>query len=120
MDRLSKTYEDGTHTAADNLPCGENSWEYKRLLLEKLGAYEDTGLTPEEIMDGRMLTGWIPVAERLPDKPGDYWVTMRHLDGCLTTEKMFWCSGRLYKNAWKEVVVAWQVYYCPEPFVSQN
>ncbi|XBX07052.1 DUF551 domain-containing protein [Enterocloster clostridioformis] len=33
---------------------------------EKLKAYEDAGLTPEEIMDGKMLTGWIPVEERLP------------------------------------------------------
>lgn len=31
---------------------------------EKLEAYEDTGLTPKEIMDGKMLTGWIPVEER--------------------------------------------------------
>lgn len=25
-----------------------------------LKKYEDTGLSPEEIMDGKMLTGWIP------------------------------------------------------------
>ena len=31
-----------------------------------LKKYEDTGLTPEEIMDGKMLAGWIPVEERLP------------------------------------------------------
>lgn len=41
MERLTKTYSDGTHGAADNLPCGENSYEYKRLLLEALGKYED-------------------------------------------------------------------------------
>ena len=41
MDRLTKTYSDGTHGAADNLPCGENSYEYKGLLLEALGKYED-------------------------------------------------------------------------------
>lgn len=33
----------------------------------QLAKYEDTGLTPEEIMDGKMLTGWIPVEERLPE-----------------------------------------------------
>lgn len=32
-----------------------------------LKEYEDTGLTPEEIMDGELLTGWIPVSERLPN-----------------------------------------------------
>lgn len=41
MERLTKTYSDGTHGAADNLPCGENSYEYKGLLLEALGKYED-------------------------------------------------------------------------------
>lgn len=41
MNRLTKTYSNGTHGAADNLPCGENSYEYKGLLLEALGQYED-------------------------------------------------------------------------------
>ena len=49
MRRLTKTYEDGTYAAADDLTCGENSREYKKLLLDKLGAYEDTKMTPEEI-----------------------------------------------------------------------
>ena len=41
MERLTKTYSDGTHGVADNLPCGENSYKYKGLLLETLGKYED-------------------------------------------------------------------------------
>lgn len=41
MERLTKTYSDGTHGASDNLPCGENSYDYKSLLIEKLGKYED-------------------------------------------------------------------------------
>lgn len=56
MERLTKTYSDGTHGAADNLPCGENSYGYKGLLLEALGKYEDL----EE--QGRLL--------RLPCKVG--------------------------------------------------
>lgn len=32
-----------------------------------LKKYEDTGLTPEEIIDGKLLTGWIPVTERMPE-----------------------------------------------------
>lgn len=56
MERLTKKYSDGTHGAADNLPCGENSYEYKGLLLEALGKYEDL----EE--QGRLL--------RLPCKVG--------------------------------------------------
>lgn len=57
MERLTKTYSDGTHGAADNLPCGENSYAYKGLLLEALGKCEDL----EE--QGRLL--------RLPCKVGD-------------------------------------------------
>lgn len=57
MERLTKTYSDGTHGVADNLPCGENSYEYKGLLLETLGKYEDS----EE--QGLLL--------RLPCKVGD-------------------------------------------------
>lgn len=51
MERLTKTYSDGTHGAADNLPCGENSYEYKGLLLEALGKYEDL-----EEVNARILT----------------------------------------------------------------
>ena len=42
LTRLTKTYSDGTHAPADDLPCGENSREYKHMLIEKLGKYEDT------------------------------------------------------------------------------
>ena len=41
MSRLTKTYSDGTHGASDSLPCGENSYDYKNLLINKLGEYED-------------------------------------------------------------------------------
>ena len=42
----------------------------------KLKGYEDTGLTPEEIMDGKLLTGWIPVSERLPELHRDVLVAV--------------------------------------------
>lgn len=57
MERLTKTYSDGTHGASDSLPCGENSYDYKNLLIEKLGKYEDL----EE--QGRII--------KLPCKVGD-------------------------------------------------
>lgn len=41
MERLTKTYSDGTHGASDSLPCGENSYDYKNLLVERLGKYEN-------------------------------------------------------------------------------
>lgn len=42
-----------------------SAWAFS-VLREKLKAYEDTGLNPEEITEGKLLTGWIPVSERLP------------------------------------------------------
>ncbi|WP_321028203.1 DUF551 domain-containing protein [Eisenbergiella tayi] len=64
---------DGLQYSIDN-PFGRVALVYNLMwamadLRERLKAYEDTGLTPEEIMDGRMLTGWIPVSERLPEEP---------------------------------------------------
>ena len=57
MRSLTKNYSDGTHGASDDLPCGENSYNYKNLLIEKLGKYEDL----EE--QGRLI--------KLPCKVGD-------------------------------------------------
>ena len=51
MERLTITYEDGTHGVARNLPCGENSHDFKKLLVEKVGEYEDTNLTPSQLKD---------------------------------------------------------------------
>lgn len=33
----------------------------------ELQKYKETGFTPEEIIDGKLLTGWIEVAERSPE-----------------------------------------------------
>lgn len=44
-----------------------SAWAFS-VLREELKAYEDTGLTPEEITDGKLLTGWIQVNERMPEK----------------------------------------------------
>lgn len=49
MIRLTKTYADGTHGVADNLPCGENSYAFKDLLIHTLGEYEDLGITPDQV-----------------------------------------------------------------------
>ena len=44
---------------------------------------------------------WIPVKERLPEKSGVYWTTMRHTDGSLSTERYYWKSEYWNKQAWK-------------------
>lgn len=94
--------------------------------IKKLAAYEDTGLTPQEIMDGKMLTGWIPVKERLPEEPAgliemeDLQEYIVMIDGAeLPTVLLYigngeWCTaGVFYK------VVAWMPLpepYRPEPY----
>lgn len=45
-----------------------------------LKKYEDTGFTPQEIVDGKMLTGWIPVEERLPKTEDGYAHVMVSMD----------------------------------------
>lgn len=72
MERLTKTYSDGTHGASDILPCGENSYDYKNLLIEKLGKYEDL----EE--QGRLI--------KLPCKVGDT-VYVNGVLGCGEAER---------------------------------
>lgn len=72
MERLTKTYSNGTHGASDSLPCGENSYDYKNLLIERLGKYEDL----EE--QGRLL--------KLPCKVGDIIYAIGVL-GCETVEE---------------------------------
>lgn len=65
---------------ADNSDCndfcryGICRWNEKAQM--RLHEYEDTGLTPEEIIDGKLLTGWIPVTERLPELHRDVLVAV--------------------------------------------
>lgn len=77
-----------------------------------LKKYEDTGLTPEEIIEKRVFQEWIPVEESLPDINTDVLVavndfgegTFRDVD-YLTNEsgKLMWGT---YCGA-KERVLAW-------------
>lgn len=62
-------------------------WEHTVLgnIVDRLAAYEDTGLAPVEVQQMR----WIPVEERLPDKPGHYLVC---------TNVNYWHGGCMDKN----------------------
>lgn len=115
MERLTKTYEDGTHGVADSLPCGENSYAFKNLLIETIGKYEDTGFTPQEILGGRMPTGWIPVWERLPEYSGFYLVCLDD-DYITSVEYATDKSGNQDWELWADSgeVIAWMP--LPEPY----
>ena len=89
---------------------------------EKLKAYEDIGLTPEEILGRKMLAGWIPVVERTPEKPKEnplydnkplelYLVSVKNTD-CVI--RAFW-NGATFTDGWeKPDVLAWMP--LPEPY----
>ena len=103
MERLTERGEDGKYfvrISGDNdlilgaeerlLPGLEKWtgwWEHTVLgnIVDRLAAYEDTGLTPAEVQQMR----WIPVEERLPDKPGHYLVC---------TNVNYWHGGCMDKN----------------------
>lgn len=116
MERLTKTYEDGVHGKADNIWWRDSDGlaEYIEQVVDRLAEYEDTGLTPEEIVNGKMLTGWIPVDERPPDKDGFYFATM---EGDLVGDsEPFSCIWEFKNGVWDEpdFVLAWMP--MPEPY----
>lgn len=67
--------------------------------LWKLVEYEDTGLTPEEITDGKMMTRWIPVEEKLPECEKEVLIqtqrgtitTAMYEDGKMPNDDSCWC-----------------------------
>ncbi len=86
--------------------------------MEKLAEYEDTGLTPEEIMSGEIFTGWIPVEERLPEQDGIY---LAVFDGEIAGEnKPFVGMAEFEKGKWiddeedYQCIIAWMP--LPEPY----
>lgn len=133
MERLTKVDDQGrllAYPISDTgLPTIVMKGNPYRELIERLKAYEDTGLTPEEILGRKMLAGWIPVEERLP-KRKEWIVTdgeehyLRRLEVAVASDtleyffvfydgyKWFDKFGRTYGN-----VVAWKIH---EPLNPQN
>ena len=79
---------------ADNRECRQVCEEQEygckgcpiALAFDRLTAYEDTGLAPEEVQQMR----WIPVEERLPEEQGQYIV---FADGKVTTDCYCVCEN---------------------------
>ncbi len=80
----------------------------------RLKAYEDTGLTPEEIMDGKMLTGWIPVDEQLPREDKMILVTCHTKKGALSVNRAYYSNGFWHGSGSMSGVIAWMP--LPEPY----
>ena len=109
-----------THPRSSGIKTGYWSPNKKDELVERLAAYEDTDLTPQEIYSlkaGTILkalrTEWIPVEERLPED-GTYLCT---LDGelCGLDEPFTGMCG-IENGKWDEegCVIAWMP--LPEPY----
>ena len=67
-----------THPRSSGIKTGYWSPNKKDELVERLAAYEDTGLTPEEIERLKEQHRWIPVEERLPVQGEPVWATIKH------------------------------------------
>lgn len=65
-----------THPRSSGIKTGYWSPNKKDELVERLAAYEDIGLTPEEIERLKEQHRWIPVKERLPEKDDFVLVTV--------------------------------------------
>ena len=87
-----------------------------RLRLEELKPYEDTSLTPEQIMGlkERVNGGWIPVEERLPEA-GEHVLASFKSDGFLPATAIISENGRWSMlqgakgfNDVTEDVIAWR------------
>lgn len=104
--------------------------------LKELKAYRDTGLTPEKLVEIDRLYAekckeaegfekWIPVSVKLPDKDGNYIVTIKNLTGHNVSEREVFetfyidCDGCGWVIAgWNDnEVVAWKP--LPEPYKGE-
>ena len=93
----------------------------KEELVQRLWAYEDTGLTPAEIMDAKMLTGWIPVAEKLPKAKEDVLVCTKFgwiLVAWYGPNGQRWHITPADAGITLEDIAAWMP--LPKPFNPQN
>lgn len=119
-----------THPRCSGIKTGYWSPNKKDELIERLAAYEDTDLSPEEIKalreNGKTPEHrWIPVEERLPEDEQIVWASTK--DGYV--EKMIYKKSNFitgletfhfYDDSmdWldKENIVAWLPYKEPEPY----
>ncbi|HIT90589.1 MAG TPA: DUF551 domain-containing protein [Candidatus Merdenecus merdavium] len=84
--------------------------------MEKLAEYESTGLTPEEIKDGQMLTGWVPVEERMPKVHEEVLVTYE--GGEMQVDFIQSCGDWFWENREEGIeVIAWMA--LPEPYKTR-
>ena len=113
MERLTKVDDQGrllAYSISDTgLPAIVMKNNPYHELIERLKAYEDTGLEPKEILALKRRERWVPVQERLPDEG----------------QEVLASNGRYeyleeYDSSYKfmDGMIAWMP--LPEPFNPQN
>ena len=118
-----------THPRNSGIKTGYWSPNKKDELIERLAAYEDTGLTPEEIKELKENKNprWIPVEERLPEEDTIVLLTVSGLYSCITfsdaTELGNLCSdGSWFIEGYPDwdnpEVTAWMP--LPEPYQGKE
>lgn len=120
-----------THPRSSGIKTGHWSPEKKDALIERLAAYEDTGLTPQEIYNlkaGTILKAigakWIPVKERLPKEDESVIICTRYgtvKEGAYTERYGYAMrKGFFTEDYFEELcdVVAWMP--LPEPYQEEG
>ena len=112
-----------THPRSSGIKTGYWSPNKKDELIERLAAYEDTGLTPEEIERLKKQHRWIPVEERLPEKDDFVLVTVSGTYNHLTFSDALQLASYTEDDGWfiesypewdDPNVIAWMP--LPEPY----
>lgn len=123
-----------THLRSSGIKTGHWSPEKKDALIERLAAYEDTGLTPQEIYSlkaGTILKAigakWIPVKERLPKEDDFVLVTVNGIYNHITFSDAIELGELCSDGTWfidgypdwnNPNVVAWMP--LPEPYREEG
>ncbi len=103
-----------THERVNGIKTGYWSAAKKDELVHRLAEYENIGLEPEEIMDGRLLTGWIPVEECLPADDEMVLVSCMTMKGVKSVNRAYYSGGTWHGSGSMSRVQAWMP--MPEPY----
>lgn len=104
-----------THQRVNGIKQGYWAAAKKDELVERLAAYEDTGLTPEEITRFIKEHDWIPCRDREPEESGTYLTTVALPFNCKETDIKHYSETRGWTVRHNEFfVTAWQP--LPEPW----